>query len=121
MSAVSMPMPKMHEKIDHGVRFFLRSLLQPLRTGCLDLLDLVHDEPQSGHVSTKFEQRVGRERHPLGRMQRCETVRRVAQRRLESPHTKADPTTLRPVHKARPLTDESLAFPVRALGILLSQ
>ena len=48
------------------MRLVLRSLLRPLRTGLLDLLDLVHDEPQAGHVAPKFEQRVGRERHPLG-------------------------------------------------------
>src|SRR3954462_11252335 len=48
------------------MRLFFRSLLQALRTGLLNLFDLVHDEPQTGHVATKFEQRVGRERHPLG-------------------------------------------------------
>jgi hypothetical protein len=103
------------------MRLFFRSLLQLLRAGRFDLLDLVHDEPQAGHVATKFEQRVGRERHPLGGPQRCETVRRVAQRRLEGPNPEADQTSLHPVHKARALTDEPLALTARALGIFLRQ
>ena len=103
------------------MRLFLRSLFQPLRTGLLNLLDLVHDEPQAGHVATKFEQRVGRERHPLGGPQRCETVRGLAQRRLEGPNPEADQTALHPVDQARALTDEPLALTVRALGILLRQ
>src|SRR3954465_12062752 len=70
---------------------------------------------------TKFEQRIGRERHPLGGPQRCETVRRVAQGRLEGPNPEADQTPLHPVDKARALTDEPLALTARALGILLRQ
>jgi hypothetical protein len=103
------------------MRLFLRSLLQPLRTRLLNLLDLVHDEPQAGHVAPKFEQRVGRERHPLGRTKHCETVRGVAQRRLEGSNPEADQAPLHPVDKARALTDEPLALTVRALGILLRQ
>ena len=41
-----------------------RSPFSLLRTGRFDLLDLVHDESQGGHVATKFEQRVGREGTP---------------------------------------------------------
>ena len=63
------------EEMNHDMRLFLRSSFQLLRTGLLDFLGLVHDEPQAGHVATKFEQRVGRERHPLGGPQRCKTVR----------------------------------------------
>src|SRR3954469_21450182 len=66
------------EETNHDMRLVLRSLFQLLRTHLFNLLDLVHDEPQAGHVSTKFEQRVGRERHPLGGPKHCETVRRVA-------------------------------------------
>src|SRR3954449_3979753 len=109
------------EQANHDMRLFLRSLLQALRTGLLNLFDLVHDEPQAGHVSTKFEQRVGRERHPLRGPQRCETVRRVAQRRLEASNPEADQTPLHPVDQARALTDEPLALTARALGILLRQ
>src|SRR4051812_16124966 len=54
------------EEMNHDMRLVLRSLLQALRTGLLNLFDLVHDEPQAGHVATKFEQRVGRERPPSG-------------------------------------------------------
>src|SRR3954467_7093981 len=61
------------EETNHDMRLVLGSLFQLLRTHLLNLLDLVHDEPQAGHVATKFEQRVGRERHPLG-------VRSVARR-----------------------------------------
>src|SRR3954463_5329020 len=109
------------EEMNHDMRLVLRSLLRPLRTGLLDLLDLVHDEPQAGHVATKFEQRVGRERPPLGGPQRCETVRRLAQRGLEGPNTEADQTALHPVDQARALTNERLALTVGALGILLRQ
>src|SRR3954452_4394815 len=109
------------EQANHDMRFVWRSLVQPLRTGLLDLLDLVHDEPQAGHVATQFEQRVGRERYPLGRPQRCKTVRRVAQRGLEGPNPEADQTALHPVDQARALTDEPLALTVGALGILLRQ
>src|SRR3954453_23465365 len=109
------------EEMNHDMPLVLRSLLQALRTGRFDLLDLVHDESQAGHVATKFEQRVGRERHPLGRPQRCETVRGVAQRRLEGPNPEADQTALHPVDQARALTDEPLALTVRALGILFRQ
>src|SRR4051812_34405500 len=101
------------------MRLFFRSLLQALRTGLLNLFDLVHDEPQTGHVATKFEQRVGRERHPLGGPKRCETVRGVAQGGLEGPNPEADQTALHPVDKARALTNEPLALTARALGILL--
>src|SRR4051812_34188116 len=109
------------EETNHDMRLVLRSPFQLLRTGLLNLFDLVHDEPQAGHVATKFEQRVGRERHPLGRPQRCETVRRVAQGRLEASNPEADQTPLHPVDQARALTDEPLALTVRALGILLRQ
>src|SRR4051812_41771713 len=109
------------EEMNHDMRLVLRSLLQALRTGLLNLFDLVHDEPQAGHVATKFEQRVGRERHPLGGPQRCETVRRLAQCRLEGPNPEADQTPLHPVDQARALTNERLALTVRALGILLRQ
>src|SRR5215210_3125036 len=109
------------EQANHDMRLVLRSLLQPFRTGLLNLFDLVHDEPQAGHVATKFEQRVGRERHPLGGPQRCETVRRVAQRGLEGPNPEADQTALHPVDQARALTNERLALTVGALGILLRQ
>src|SRR3954464_11517795 len=109
------------EQANHDMRFVWRSLVQPLRTGLLDLLDLVHDEPQAGHVATQFEQRVGRERYPLGRPQRCKTVRRVAQRGLEGANPEADQTALHPVDQARALTDEPLALTVGALGILLRQ
>src|SRR3954468_2628478 len=109
------------EQANHDMRLFFRSLLQALRTGLLNLLDLVHDEPQAGHVSTKFEQRVRRERHPLGGPQRWGTVRRGAQRGLEGPNPEADQTPLHPVDQARALTDEPLALTVRALGILLRQ
>src|SRR4051794_35832213 len=109
------------EEMNHDMRLVLRSLLRPLRTGLLDLLDLVHDEPQAGHVATKFEQRVGRERHPLGGPQRCETVRRLAQRGLEASNPEAGQTPLHSVHKARALTNERLALTVGALGILLRQ
>src|SRR4051794_33357894 len=70
---------------------------------------------------TKFEQRIGRERHPLGGPQRCETVRRVAQCGLEGPNPEADQTPLHPVDQARALTNKPLALTVRALGILLRQ
>src|SRR5215203_3134140 len=109
------------EQANHDMRLFLRSLLQALRTGLLNLFDLVHDEPQAGHVATKFEPRVRRERHPLGGPQRCETVRRVAQGRLERPNPEADQAALHPVDQARALTDEPLALTARALGILLRQ
>src|SRR3954462_4290297 len=109
------------EETNHDMRLVLRSLFQLLRTHLLDLLDLVHDEPQAGHVATKFEQRVGREWHPLGGPKRCETVRRLAQRRLEGPNSEADQTALHPVDKARALTAEPLALTVGALGILLRQ
>src|SRR3954447_22150529 len=123
------------EETNHGMRLVLRSLLQALRTGLLNLFDLVHDEPQAGHVATKFEQRVGRERHPLGGPQHCETVRRLAQRGLEGPNPEADQTALHPVDQARALTNERLALTnerlaltnerlaltVGALGILLRQ
>src|SRR4051794_22318117 len=109
------------EEMNHDMRLVLRSLLQALRTGLLNLFDLVHDEPQAGHVATKFEQRVGRERHPLGGPQRCETVRRLAQRGLEGPNPEADQTALHPVDQARALTNERLALTVGALGILLRQ
>src|SRR3954466_5016847 len=109
------------EEMNHDMRLVLRSLLQALRTGLLNLLDLVHDEPQAGHVATKFEQRVRRGRDPLGGPQRCETVRRLAQRGLEGPNPEADQTPLHPVDQARALTDEPLALTVRALGILLRQ
>src|SRR3954466_16008034 len=109
------------EETNHDMRFVLRSLFQLLRTHLLNLLDLVHDEPQAGHVATKFEPRVGRERHPLGGPKRGETVRRVAQRRLERPNPEAGQTALHPVDQARALTDEPLALTVRALGILLRQ
>src|SRR4051794_5116475 len=109
------------EQANHDMRLFFRSLLQALRTGLLNLFDLVPDEPQAGHVSTKFEQRVGRERHPLGRTKHCETVRRLAQRGLEGPNPEADQTALHPVDKARALTDEPLALTVGALSILLRQ
>src|SRR3954471_16810490 len=39
---------------------------------------------------TKFEQRIGRERHPLGCPKCCETVGGVAQGRLEGPNPEAD-------------------------------
>src|SRR4051794_3354109 len=58
---------------------------------------------------------------PSGGPQRCETVRRVAQCRLEGPNPEADQTPLHPVDQARALTDEPLALTVRALGILLRQ
>src|SRR4051794_4510475 len=109
------------EEMNHDMRLFFRSLLRPLRTGLLNLLDLVHDEPQAGHVATKFEQRVGRERPLLGGPQRCETVRRLAQRGLEGPNPEADQTALHPVDQARALTNEPLALTVGALGILLRQ
>src|SRR3954463_14986917 len=51
----------------------------------------------------------------------CETVRRVAQCRLEGPNPEADQTPLHPVDQARALTDERLALTARALGILLRQ
>src|SRR4051794_8149137 len=54
------------------------------------------------------------ERHPLGRPQRCEMVRRVAQGRLEASNPKADQTPLHPVDQAR-------ALAAGALGILLRQ
>src|SRR3954453_17363261 len=98
------------EETNHDMRLFLRSPFQLLRTGLLDLLDLVHDEPQAGHVSTKLEQRVGRERPPPGGPQRGETVRRLAQGRLEASNPKADQTTLHPVDQARALADEPLAL-----------
>src|SRR3954462_6384685 len=109
------------EEMNHDMRLVLRSLLQPLRTGRFDLLDLVHDESQAGHVATKFEQRVGRERHPLGRTKHCETVRGVAQRRLEGSNPEADQAPLHPIDQARAFTNEPLALTVRALGILLRQ
>ena len=99
----------------------VRSLLQALRTGLLNLFDLVHDEPQAGHVATKFEQRVGQERHSLGCPKCCETVRRVAQRGLEGPNPEADQTALHPIDQARALTNERLALTVGAFGILLRQ
>src|SRR3954467_5319667 len=107
------------EETNHDMRLVLRSLFQLLRTHLLNLLDLVHDEPQAGHVATKFEQRVGRERHPLRGPQRCETVRGVAQSRLEGPNPEADQTPLHPVDQARALPNEPLALTARALGILL--
>src|SRR3954467_7788327 len=109
------------EETNHDMRLVLGSLFQLLRTHLLNLLDLVHDEPQAGHVATKFEQRVGRERHPLRGPQRCETVRRVAQSRLEGPNPEADQTALHPVDQARALPDEPFALTVGALGILLRQ
>src|SRR3982751_4209603 len=109
------------EEMNHDMRLVLRSLLQPLRTGRFDLLDLVHDEPQAGPVATKFEQRVGREWHPLGGPKRCETVRGVAQRRLEGSNPEADQAPLHPIDQARAFTNELLALTVRALGILLRQ
>src|SRR4051812_43989425 len=109
------------EETNHDMRLVLRSLFQLLRTHLLNLLDLVHDEPQTGHVATKFEQRVRRERYPLGGPQRCETVRRLAQRRLEGPNPEADQAPLHPIDQARALTDERLALTVGALGILLRQ
>src|SRR3954464_15616961 len=115
------PRPSSTLQANHDLRLFFRSLFQPLRTGLLNLFDLVHDEPQAGHVAPKFEQRVGRERHPLGGPQRCETVRRLAQRRLEASNPEADQTALHPADQARALTDEPLALTARALGILLRQ
>src|SRR3954464_1443569 len=113
MSAVSRPMPMTRAReMNHDMRLVLRSLLQPLRTGRFYLLDLVHDEPQAGHVATQFEQRVGRERHPLGRTKHCETVRGVAQRRLEGSNPEADQAPLHPIDQARALTDETLALTV---------
>src|SRR3954454_10291346 len=109
------------EETNHDMRLVLRSLFQLLRTGLLDLFDLVHDEPQAGHVATQFEQRVGRKRHSLGCPKCCETVRRVAQGRLEGPNPEADQTSLHPVDQARALTNERLALTVGALGILLRQ
>ena len=108
------------EETNHCMRFFLRGLLQPLRTHFLNLLDLAHDKAQSRHLSTKFEKRVWRERNPLRRLQRLETFRRFAQRRLEVANTEAYQTALHPVHNARALTDEPLALTARALGILLN-
>src|SRR4051812_6699522 len=98
------------EETNHDMRLVLRSPFQLLRTGRFDLLDLVHDEPQAGHVATKFEQRVGREWHSLGGPQRCKTVQGVAQRWLEASNPEADQTPLHPVDKARALTDEPLAL-----------
>src|SRR3954469_5311776 len=109
------------EETNHDMRLVLRSPFQLLRTGLLNLFDLVHDEPQAGHVATKFEQRVGRERHPLGGPQRSETVRRVAQGRLEASNPEADQTALHPIDQARALRQEPLALTARALGILLRQ
>src|SRR3954469_12911195 len=109
------------EETNHDMRLVLRSPFQLLRTGLLDLFDLVHDEPQAGHVATQFEQRVGRERHPLGCPKCCETVGGVAQGRLEGPNPEADQTALHPVDQARALTNEPLALTVGALGILLRQ
>src|SRR6266567_4153243 len=109
------------EQSDHRMRFFLRSLFQPLRTRLLNLLDLVHDKAQSRHVSTKFEKHVWRKRTPLRRNQRCETFRCFAQRRLEVSNTEAGQTALHPVYNARALTNEPLALTVRALRILLRQ
>ena len=60
-------------------------------------------------------------RNPLGRTKHCETVRRVAQGRLEGPNPEADQTALHPVDQARALTDEPFALTVGALGILLRQ
>jgi hypothetical protein len=57
---------------------------------------------------------------PLRRLQRLETFRRFAQRRLEVANTEAYQTALHPVHNARALTDEPLALTARALGILLN-
>src|SRR4051794_6187780 len=58
---------------------------------------------------------------PLGRLQGGETVRGVAQRRLEGPNPEPDQAALHPVDQARALTDEPLALTARALGILLRQ
>src|SRR3954466_13144480 len=109
------------EQANHDMRLVLRRLFQLLRTHLLNLLDLVHDEPQAGHVAPKFEQRVGRERHPLGGPKCCETVGGVAQGRLEASNPEADQTALHPVDQARALTDEPFALTVGALGILLRQ
>src|SRR6266481_2805285 len=106
---------------NHRMRFFLRSLLQPLRTRLLNLLDLVYDKAQSRHISTKLKKGVWRERYPLRRLQRFEPLRCFAQRRLEVPNTEAYQTALHPVDNARAFTDEPLALTVRALGILLHQ
>ena len=106
---------------DRRVGFFLGSLLR-LSTRLFNLLDLIHDKAQSLHVSTKFEERVWRERN-LFRRSRSVARRSGALRNvgLKFRIPKQCQTTLHPVHDARALTNEALTLTVRALRILLRQ
>src|SRR5262245_48648645 len=48
----------------HGMSSFLRSLLQPLQTSFLDLLDLIPHEAQSRHVATSRARNHGANQKP---------------------------------------------------------
>jgi hypothetical protein len=68
----------------------LRSLLQPLQTCLLDLLDLISHEAQSRHVATHLGDGIGWQRHSLRCSQFDEALRCLAQSWLERSHPEPD-------------------------------
>jgi hypothetical protein len=105
------------EQAHHGVRSFLRRLLQSLQTGRLDRLDLSPDKMQARQITLQLVQRVRRQRHALWGAERRQLLGSLAQGRREAPDAEASQTGLHPIHDARAFANQVLALAVRTPGI----
>ena len=96
-------------------------LPQPFEARGFDLADLIVDQAQPGQVAAQLGQRVGRQRHALGRAQLLEPLGRLAQTRLEAANAQPSQRALHPVADARALADQGLPFTARPFGVLLRE
>src|SRR6202022_2135066 len=103
---------------DHGVRPGFRLLLQSFLTSLLDLPDLADDKAQPRHVALQLGQYISRQRRALWGVQRCKTLRCLAQGGFEIAHAEPGQAALHAVDDARAFPDQALALPIWPLGVL---
>src|SRR5258705_9231328 len=88
--------------------------LEPLGTCLLDRADLLTDQCQPSHVAPELLDDVCRQARALRCPQTCQTLRRLAQMRLESPDPETGEPILHALGDALPLVDKASAFAARA-------
>src|SRR5258708_1527171 len=107
------------EQPHHRMRPCIGGPLEPLGTCLLDRADLLTDQCQPSHVAPELLDDVCRQARALRCPQTCQTLRRLAQMRLESPNPETGERTLHAVGDARALVDKALALAAPAPPTLL--
>src|ERR1700737_871190 len=105
---------------DHDVWLGLGLLLQSFLTSLLDLPDLADDKAQPRHVALQLGQYISRQRRALWGVQRCKTLRCLAQGGFEIAHAEPGQAALHAVDDARAFPDQALALPIWPLGVLFA-